>query len=119
MNQQDVRIAGYAWALYQPFLIDYTQPNSRAAFQQWALDANFPDTDEAFAYWDQGVRDSKWLTHEDQYLSPYDIVERMGCDYEFVLEEIVEGLLPAKDMAGKAAIWAPDARDWYHRLQGK
>jgi hypothetical protein len=117
MNYKDVRIAGYAWALYQPFLADYTKAISHVGFLQWATDTGFPDTDEAFDYWDQGVRDAKWLTDAEEYLSPIDIAERMGYDYEFILEEIVEGTLPAIDMAGKAAIWAPDARAWYIRLQ--
>jgi hypothetical protein len=119
MNLKEVRIAGYAWALYQPFLADYTQVLSHDAFVQWASGSNIPRTDDAFAYWDQGVYDSRWLTHDDQYLSPSEIAERMGYDYEFILEEIVEGTLPAIDMAGKAAIWAPDARDWYNRLQNQ
>lgn len=117
MNEKDARIAGYAWALYQPFLADYTEAITHAAFLQWGDDNHFPQTDDVFVYWDQGVRDSKWLTHHDEYLSPTDISERMGYDYEFILEEIVEGTLPAIDMAGKAGIWAPDARDWYIRLQ--
>jgi hypothetical protein len=119
MNQKESRIAGYAWALYQPFLADYTKVISHEAFLQWAAQNNFPQTDDAFFYWDQGVRDAKWLTDEEEFLTPTDIAERMGYDYEFILEEIVEGTLPAIDLAGKAAIWAPDARAWYIGLQGE
>jgi hypothetical protein len=111
------RIAGYTWALYQPHLSDYTEPVSHSAFVEWTADVTFPTSDQALIWWNQGVHDAKWLTYENEYLSVSDIVDRMGYEDEFILFEISEGILPATIIAGKAAIWAPDARDWYAQLQ--
>jgi hypothetical protein len=114
---KEPQIAGYTWAIYQPHLSDYTELASHNAFVDWATSVRFPESDQALVCWDRGAHDAKWLTYENEYLSVSDIVERMGYDTEFVLSEISEGALPAIAIRGKAVISAPDARDWYAKLQ--
>jgi hypothetical protein len=86
-------------------------------FVDWAADVTLPESDQALACWNQGVHDARWLTYEKEYRSLGGIAERMGCEYEFILFEISEGVLPATAMAEKVAISAPAARDWYARPQ--
>jgi hypothetical protein len=54
LRNKEARVAGYIWALSQPFLSDFTEEVSDEAMLQWIYDTNAPLNGDLAYYWELG-----------------------------------------------------------------